>query len=71
MVMTTMVIITPAAAAVGSKGEPHDRRGVPGETMRPMGGREGVSAWERVRASGRLFGILRTIMLRIGHNTDI
>jgi hypothetical protein len=33
--------------------------------------REGVGTWERARGSGRLFGILRTIMLRIGHNTDI
>jgi hypothetical protein len=40
-------------------------------TTRPMAGREGVGTWERARAPPRLFGILRTIMLRIGHNTDI
>jgi hypothetical protein len=70
MVMTTMVIIIPTAAAVSSKGKPHGRRGMPGAITRAMPAREGVGAWERVRASGQLFGILRTIMPRIGHNTD-
>jgi len=37
MVMTIMVIIIPpTTAAVGSKGYPHDRRGVPGATTRAM-----------------------------------
>jgi hypothetical protein len=54
------------AAAVSSKGNPTIDEVLPGDTRQG-----GVGVWERVRASGQLFSILRTIMPRIGHNTDI